>query len=178
MLSPCTDPFVGEDAEGAGVPPAIPDLHGVPQPALEGHANLLEDGGRSRIACRHDAMKRAQFEHDFDQSRRGATPNRNSYGKSPGREINRAGTWTFQRFSASIDVGLMQGKGLQLDGGSRPGPSWSLLLNLGAESRYDRRREDSSRVQLNSCESRPGPGHLTKSARYWILGQFGGEDSS
>jgi hypothetical protein len=36
-------------------------------------------------------------------------PDRKSYGKSHGREINRFKTWTFQRFSASIDVGVDAG---------------------------------------------------------------------
>jgi hypothetical protein len=44
--------------------------------------------------------------------------------------VNRVSTWTFQRFSAGMDLGVVTGEGLQLVGGSRPGSSWSLLLNL------------------------------------------------
>ena len=36
----------------------------------------------------------------------------------------------FATFGATVDLGPTQGERLQLDGGTRPGPSWSLLLNL------------------------------------------------
>jgi hypothetical protein len=45
--------------------------------------------------------------------------------------IDRVKSWTFQRFRAPMILGPVQGERLQLVGGTRPGSSWSLLLNLG-----------------------------------------------
>ena len=44
--------------------------------------------------------------------------------------IDRVRTWTFQRFRAPMILGPVQGERLQLVGGTRPGSSWSLLLNV------------------------------------------------
>ena len=56
--------------------------------------------------------------------------NRNIYGILHKLETNRVRTSTSGQFCARIVAGPLQGERLQLDGGIRPGPSWSLLLKL------------------------------------------------
>ena len=63
-----------------------------------------------------------------------AVDDRRIYRISRAGEMNCVKGWTFQRFSAYMDQGPIQGERLQLDGGTRPGPSWSFLLNLPLRS--------------------------------------------
>jgi hypothetical protein len=54
-------------------------------------------------------------------------------------EINRVSAWTSDQFCAQIVAGPIPGERLQLDGGTRPEPSWSLLLNLPLVRKSGRR---------------------------------------